>query len=74
MKETSRSFMGKQGWIILAVLLAYLAGVFSEQQGFLKFVRKHPMEIWRHPASSTCNWSAYRGPSPWGSGCPSEFS
>ena len=47
MKELGRSIMGKRGWIVLAVLLAYLAGVFSEQQGFLKFVRKHPMEIWR---------------------------
>lgn len=48
MKEAGRTaMMGKQGWIVLAVLLAYVAGVLSEQQGFLKFVRKHPLEIWR---------------------------
>lgn len=47
MKETFRSFMRARGWIILLVLFAYAAGVFSEQQGFLKFIRKHPLEVWR---------------------------
>jgi len=35
------------GWIVLLALLAYAAGAFSESQGFLKFVKKHPWEVWR---------------------------
>jgi osmoprotectant transport system permease protein len=35
------------GLIVLLVLLAYAAGALSESQGFLKFVRKHPWEVWR---------------------------
>jgi len=47
MKEAGRSILGNRRWIILVILLAYVAGVFSEHQGFLKFARKHPLEIWR---------------------------
>jgi osmoprotectant transport system permease protein len=35
------------GWIVLLGLFAYVAGAFSESHGFLKFVKKHPWEIWR---------------------------
>jgi osmoprotectant transport system permease protein len=34
-------------WMLVPVLAAYMAGVFSESHGFLKFVQKHPGEVWR---------------------------
>lgn len=46
MKGNGRHIVDKSAWIVIAVLLAYVAGVFSESQGFLKFVKKHPGEIW----------------------------
>lgn len=47
MKGNSRDIGKSYGWILVLVLLAYIAGAFSESQGFLKFVKKHPAEIWR---------------------------
>lgn len=48
MNETGRnSFARHSGWIFLLVVLAYVAGAFSESHGFLKFAKKHPGEVWR---------------------------
>ena len=48
MREAGQhGFIKHSGWIVLLVLLAYAAGALSESQGFLKFVKKHPWEIWR---------------------------
>ena len=48
MTEVSRNTtLRHSGWILLMIVLAYIAGAFSENYGFLKFVKKHPWEIWR---------------------------
>ena len=47
MKAGAATTSKERNWLLLFLLLAYVAGVFSEYQGFLKFVRKHPWEIWR---------------------------
>jgi osmoprotectant transport system permease protein len=43
-KEHSRASLF---WMFFCLLLAFLAGVFAERQGFLEFVRNHPRDIWR---------------------------
>jgi osmoprotectant transport system permease protein len=38
---------GSRFWIFFCLLLAFMAGIFSEKQGFLEFMRSHPRDIWR---------------------------
>lgn len=47
MKDEGLTIRSERRWLLLIILLAYVAGVLSEYQGFLKFMRKHPWEIWR---------------------------
>jgi len=47
MTGNGRNIGRNHTWILVLVLFAYVAGVFSESHGFLKFVNKHPAEIWR---------------------------